>query len=64
MNILWFDCGSPTVIFDERFNNLIDDEGKTILKIFEVFQKLYSADFPFDELETAIKRYWIRYRDS
>jgi hypothetical protein len=57
-----FDSGSPSMIFSERFSNLTENEGKAILKFFEVFQELYGADFPFDELETAIKRYWFRYQ--
>jgi hypothetical protein len=60
----WFDSGSPTVIFYERFNNVTNDEGRAILKFFEVFQELYDPDFPFNELGTAVERYWIRYQDS
>jgi len=60
----WFDSGTPVAIFHERFDNLIHAEGAAILAFFVAFKKAYGADFPFNELETAVDRYWIRYHDS
>jgi hypothetical protein len=58
----WFDSGTPTIIFHERFDNLTHVEGAAILAFFIAFQESHGADFPFNELETAINRYWGRYR--
>jgi hypothetical protein len=60
----WFDSGTPAAIFHERFDNLTPAEGAAILSFFVAFQEAHGADFPFDELETAVDRYWARYRDS
>ncbi len=60
----WFDSGSPTAIFHERFDNLTHAEGAAILAFFIAFQESHGADFPFNELETAVDRYWARYRRS
>lgn len=60
----WFDSGTPTAIFHERFDNLTHAEGAAILAFFAAFQEAHGADFPFNELETAVDRYWVRYRDS
>jgi hypothetical protein len=60
----WFDSGIPTAIFHERFDNLTHSEGAAILAFFVAFQEPHGADFPFDELETAVDRYWARYRAS
>lgn len=60
----WFDSGTPTTIFHERFDRLTDAEGAAILAFFIAFQEIYGADFPFNELETAVDRYWNRYRAS
>lgn len=60
----WFDSGTPTAIFHERFDNLTDTEGVAILAFFDTFKEAHGADFPFGELETAVNRYWGRYRDS
>jgi hypothetical protein len=58
----WFDSGAPTAIFHERFDNLTDAEGVAILAFFVAFRKAHGADFPFGELDTAVDRYWARYR--
>jgi hypothetical protein len=60
----WFDSGTPTAIFHERFDNLTHAEGAAILAFFAAFQEAHGADFPFNELETAVDRYWARYRAS
>jgi hypothetical protein len=60
----WFDSGSPTALFHERFDKLTPAEGAAILAFFDAFQQAHGADFPFDELETAVDRYWARYRNS
>jgi len=60
----WFDSGIPTAIFHERFDNVTYSEGATILAFFDAFQEAHGADFPFGELETAVDRYWARYRAS
>ncbi len=60
----WFDSGTPTAIFHERFDNLTHTEGAAILAFFTAFQESYGVDFPFNELETAVNRYWDRYRTS
>lgn len=58
----WFDSGTPTANFHERFDSLTHDEGAAILAFFVALQEAHGADFPFEELETAIDRYWARYR--
>lgn len=58
----WFDSGTPTAIFHERFDNLTHVEGAAILAFFVALQEAHGADFPFEELETAVDRYWARYR--
>lgn len=60
----WFDSGTPTAIFHERFDNLTHAEGAAILAFFIAFQEANGANFPFDELETAVDRYWAHYRTS
>lgn len=60
----WFDSGAPAAIFHERFDELTHVEGAAILAFFVAFQVAHGPDFPFDELETAVDRYWARYRDS
>ena len=57
----WFDAGSPTAIFHERFDNVSQSEGAAILAFLNAFREAHGADFPFNELEMAIKRYWGRY---
>jgi hypothetical protein len=59
----WFDSGVPEAIFHERFNNLTHAEGAAILAFFAAFDEAHGADFPFDELENAVNRYWARYRE-
>jgi hypothetical protein len=58
----WFDSGTPTAIFHERFNSLTHVEGAAILAFFVAFQEAHGADFPFGELEKAVDRYWAHYR--
>jgi hypothetical protein len=60
----WFDSGTPMAIFHERFDNLTHSEGAAVLAFLLAFQEAHGADFPFDELETAVDRYWARYRAS
>lgn len=60
----WFDSGTPAAIFHERFDDLTHAEGVAILAFFDAFREAHAADFPFGELETAVNRYWGRYRDS
>ena len=60
----WFDSGTPTAIFHERFDNLTHAEGAAVLAFFVAFQKAHGANFPFDELKIAVDRYWSRYRAS
>lgn len=60
----WFDSGTPTAVFHERFDNLTHAEGAAVLAFFVAFQEAHGADFPFDELRIAVDRYWSRYRTS
>lgn len=60
----WFDSGTTTAIFHERFDNLTHAEGAAVLAFFVAFQKAHGANFPFDELKIAVDRYWSRYRNS
>ena len=60
----WFDSGTPTAIFEERFDNLTDPEGAAILAFLEAFRDQHGANFPFDELDTAIDRHWAGFRGS
>jgi hypothetical protein len=58
----WFDSGTPVAIFDERFEELSDEEGAAVLAFLEAFRERHGENFPFDELDTAIDRQWARYR--
>ncbi len=58
----WFDSGTPASIFHERFDNLTHNEGSAILAFFIAFHESRGANFPFNELETAVDRTWSRYR--
>lgn len=60
----WFDSGTPSAIFHERFDTLTPAEGAAVLAFLSAFQLAHGADFPFDELETAIERHWSRYGSS
>ena len=58
----WFSSTIPGAIFHERFNNLTHDEGAAILAFLVAYEKAFGMDFPFDELKTAIDRYWYQYQ--
>jgi hypothetical protein len=58
----WFDSGTPSAIFHERFDSLTPAEGAAILAFFVALQEAHGVDFPFEELETAVDRHWARYR--
>jgi len=58
----WFDSGTPLTMFHERFDSLLPAEGAAILAFFIALQEAHGADFPFGELQTAVDRYWARYR--
>ena len=58
----WFDSGTPTAIFDERFGDLTPAEGGAILAFLEAFGEQHGENFPFDEVDTAIERHWIQFR--
>ncbi len=60
----WFDSGAPTQTFHERFDELTREEGAAILAFLEAFQRAHGEDFPFNELERAIARHWIAYRED
>ena len=51
-------CGSSYL--RERFADLQPLEGAAILAFLSAIQLAQGADFPFDELDTAIE--WIGYR--
>lgn len=57
----WFDSGTPTRIFHERFDDVSAAEGAAVLAFLEAFRDQHGANFPFDELDTAIDRYWSRF---
>ena len=59
----WADSGAPAATFHQRFDNLSQAEGKAILAFLTAFQEAHGEDFPFNELEIAIDRFWGRYRD-
>lgn len=59
----WFDSGTPTANFQERFNNLTGAEGAAIFAFLVAFRNAYGADFPLGDLEMAIDRYWVHYSD-
>jgi hypothetical protein len=60
----WFDSGTPTAIFHERFDGLSDAEGAAVLAFLAAFRDAHGADFPFGEVDAAIDRHWSRYRDQ
>jgi hypothetical protein len=59
----WSDSGTPAAIFHERFDGLTHVEGAAILAFLVAFQQVHGADFPFDEIKTAVDRHWARYRE-
>lgn len=60
----WFDSGTPSAIFHERFDGLTRAEGAAVLAFLDAFREAHGEDFPFDELQTAVGRHWARYRAS
>ncbi len=60
----WFDSGAPTAMFEERFDGLGHREGRAILAFLEAFRAQHGEDFPFDELDVAIDRHWVRFRGA
>ena len=62
--LAWFDAGTPTAIFRDRVEGLTDAEGNAILAFVRILADAHGADFPFDELQTAIDRHWGRYSAS
>ncbi len=58
----WFDSGRPTATFRERFTHLSPTEGTAVLTFLEAFRDRLGDHFPFGELDTAIDRYWVRFR--
>jgi hypothetical protein len=58
----WADSGSAEATFHQRFASLTQAEGAAILTFFVAFQHAHGANFPFDELQIAVDRYWARYR--
>jgi hypothetical protein len=59
--LAWFDSGTPAAVFRDRMDGLTDAEGAAVLRFFHAFADAHGADFPFDELQTAIDRHWGRY---
>ena len=62
--LAWFDSGSPAAIFHERHDSLTPAEGAVVLAFLTALREAHGGDFPFAELDTAIARYWIRYREG
>lgn len=59
----WFDSGTPTLIFRERFKDLTYSEGATILDFLNALKENHGQDFPFGELENSIDRYWFKFKN-
>ena len=57
----WFDSGTPLALFRKRFDGLSPDEGAAILAFLTALNAAHGRDFPFDELQLAIDRYWSRF---
>ncbi|MGF1864178.1 hypothetical protein L4D15_02715 [Enterovibrio norvegicus] len=57
----WYDSGWPDTLFLHRFGTLTQEEGEAVLKYIEAFRDAHGENFPFDELNVAIERYWQRY---
>ena len=60
----WFDSGTPTAIFSERFDDLPDAEGRAILAFLEALRESHAEIFPFGELDAAINRRWASFRPN
>lgn len=60
----WFDSGTPTALFHERFDDLHAAEAGAVLAFLEAFRAEHGASFPFGELDAAIGRYWARFRQT
>lgn len=59
----WYDSGTLEAIFHERFDALTADEGAAILAFLVALEAAHGADYPFDELKSAIDRHWARFRE-
>ena len=57
----WYDSGSPEANFINCFSSLSNEEGAAILYFLEAFKEAHGEDFPFDELDIAIARYWAKF---
>lgn len=62
--IEWVDSGIPLQMFHERMVELTDAEGAAVLEFLEIMQREHGEDFPSGELDKAIERHWVRYRQS
>ncbi|HTX01512.1 MAG TPA: hypothetical protein VMD59_22195 [Acidimicrobiales bacterium] len=60
--LAWFDSGDPSRRFESRFAHLTADEGGAVLAYLEELRARHGDRFPFGELDTAIERYWARFR--
>ncbi|GIG67031.1 hypothetical protein [Phytomonospora endophytica] len=57
----WFDSGTPTAVFHERFDGLTAAEGSAVLEFLTAFAAAHGENFPFGEVDAAVERYWARY---
>jgi hypothetical protein len=58
----WIGSGVPQAVFRERFDGLTPAEGAAVLGFLGALRQNHGSDFPFRELETAVKRYWRRFQ--
>jgi len=57
----WYDSAWPDAIFLHRFGTLSQEEGEAVLAFILAFREAHGEDFPFDELDLAILRFWQRF---
>lgn len=60
----WFDSGTATAVFRDRFGGLSPAEGAAVLEFLEAFKEQFADYFPFGELDVAIGRYWAAFRND
>lgn len=60
----WFDSGTPSAIFHERFDELTPAEGRAVLEFLEELRATRGDEFLFGEIDAAIARHWGRFGAS
>lgn len=57
----WFVSAWPEALFLHRFGTLSQEEGEAVLAFILALRDAHGVDFPFNELDLAIRRYWHQF---